>query len=623
MAQAPASNIQCLEACQSLLPPYVYQSLTNILRVLVINQQLDFQSEVKKKIPLSVLALVAGVITTFIALYKFRCQKEQPVLLMAFVLTLVGLESVVQNCRILLSRTDAQLLWIMDELSDNSFILLCVFIGYRTVVSFVPTCSQPNLDTVQTILVFILLIGPPIFELLKNMLDVCSSRKYNVNNFISFVMVLIFPIIYFVLLDKTKGEIKNSHSTDIRYWTLIMTLLFGTFIVLQRVNNVVEKGMRFLSDPSLPENPVLTGLSADQLQIDFAHMLVPADQLFNKVDIMEREYAKLTTGFRNRSVPTRKIVSYMTELLRDERGADVDVSDAENAAIEAVCENWWESFMPDASTVDIMQTSEYSLGRLSRYLVCANIMVREQNAHNNAFLWKMFYWSLRRFPPDVRARIPLDSAFMRRPDRNRWFEDHPLCRSWSQPEADQRSNQEWLLRNVICIDPDEPPTLLQRLVERYVRAPVNSIWHFNAGLAQILILKALPPYSEVLGKPSLLRVRDKMLNEDLIEEIKDWGRESPDRDSITKDMCSIVSVFMFTFLLVFIPCVPAIAILYREVTRPPASKPLARLERSALPWTWAVILWVMVCNISMRWLSDSLDRVQRLKLLYLFFSTNE
>jgi len=463
---APTSA--CAESCKTLLPSRLVEVVEEALHLLVINNTRPFAQQAPIKTVLSVLCLVVGVVLAHLAIFKRQCRtstdEDKTTIVSALVLLFVGFEATIANLRIIFTRYDLAVGEAMlQTVSDPLIGMLLLFVGYRSVVHRLPTCSHPALERLDGVLFQTLLAVPPVLQYLRVVIDACESDVTT-----GVTMALSMGLIVLLFLSHQK-VLRGAQSPVAR--TRVVGVLFSVYVVLQRFLTFQQHFIKYVKtarQPSIHYEPTVGKFQLNNLVRDST----------NDNALLEEQYTKLWNVFDNRSERGSKIVYYIRTgghtavVLTSEGQAWLNGLPDKNKTIG----QWWHSILPDPK--DEATFRDHNRRNL---VLLATVMVREQNAVNNVLFWKLLLDWVESHNRD--ANNPFVRAEFRTQDkeaRNEWYQSHRLSTRFEPNDQQQRQFRRFLVDHVICkstATQDNP--VLTEYLEKDVSVP---------GLAQLLII---------------------------------------------------------------------------------------------------------------------------------------
>lgn len=631
--------------CRPLVPSHVFQTIEHVVRLIVINQRSTFSQQARVKVSVSITILLAGIAIASVFIFEKKCNKSSEQWIIASsILALIGLESTVQNVRILIAHRGGQSpLLFLTDLSDASIVLLLFFLGYRSVVGIVPSCKYAKFDDIQSTLVTTLLAIPPLYDFVKKMLQAC----HGVDAFTSFVSVLTvagFAGLYkFISKPKSHNESSslphdpNQYNTE----TLHLSMLFSAFIVVQHLIPFTKKTLDFMADIQAlltAQEDMLDTANVTNLYVNPTLLLLPGALLVPRFTAMRKQYDMLVTVFANRSTPAPKVLQFITARLGSIYTA---YTEPQKMQVQAVCSDWWTRILPSLEQLNIPPTlnPQASLDdtwnlvqRLASYVICATLMVREQSDQNSVFLWKMFTSSIsaEQVPPRFQESImpsveELNDFVTRHPQerpeggvqelkmrRNEWCRKHRLCTRWGVSDTDLQSYDEFLLSDILCLPQPGSPTwpqlgALGGRVIQYLTAPVGAAAYSNPGLAQIIISSTMQRFNALPASSS--RSRGSLEPYRYDEDVDDWQDYLPNETAIQTLFCKEIFVIGAVFLFAFVPAYGAVVLLLKR----------ARCRRVILT-TILVLSWALTSLVLMRVVSERLTRIRNMAAARHYFA---
>ena len=476
----------CTESCKTLLPANVVNKVEEALNILLINNTRSFATQAPVKTSLSLGALALGVALSYVAIWKRKCrvstEEDKTTIVFALVFLWMGFEATMANARIILSRYDLTVgAWILETIADPLIGMLVLFVVYRKIVHSLPTCSNPALERLDSVLFQTLLAVPPVLQFLRVLVESCeSSAATGITMLLSMGLILLLFFSY-------ERVVRAAPSPEAR--TRVLGVLFGVYVVLQRFLTWQErfvKHVQILRAQKIAYNTDLNQFKVTALVRD------SADRTDDERESLWQQYVKLWNVFDNRSERGSKIVSYLQPAANVSDVMVLSLSGQQwlNGLGEQKSEiisQWWHSILPDPKQQNTFAGWNENASRL---VLLATIMVREQNAVNSVLFWKLFldwFQSKNSDPQEDSFVLERFLSSQNKEQRNEWFKSHRLSTRFEPNERQQRQFRRFLVNHVICKSSDENPVLTEYL-EKDVSVP---------RFAQVIIITATSQLSTV------------------------------------------------------------------------------------------------------------------------------
>lgn len=470
----------CTESCKTLLPANVANQVEEALNILLINNTRSFAAQAPIKTGLSLGALALGVVLAHVAIWKRQCrvttEEDKTTVVFALVFLWIGFEATIANARIILNRYDLTLgTWVLETVADPLIGMLVLFVVYRKIVHSLPTCSNPALERLDSIIFQTLLAVPPVLQFLRVVVEACESSAAT-------GMIMFFSMGFIILLFFCHERIVRATPSPAAR-TRVLGVLFGIYVVLQRFLTFQERFVKHVQ--TLRAQKIAYEAAVQKFQLN-ALVRDNAGVTGKDQALLRQQYEKLWNVFDNRSERGSKIVSYLQPAANV---SDVMVLSHEGhvwlnslgAQRNETISQWWHAILPDPKE----ETTFTDNANASHLVLLATIMVREQNAVNSVLFWKLFLNWLESQNNDEDNPFVFQGFLSpeNKEQRNEWYKSHRLSTRFEPDERQQRQFQRFLVNHVICKSSgvtNANPVLTDYL-EKDVSVP---------GLAQLIIITA-------------------------------------------------------------------------------------------------------------------------------------
>lgn len=561
----------CTESCKTLLPASVVNQVEEALNILLINNTRSFAAQAPIKTVLSLGALAVGVALAHVAIWKRQCrvttEEDKTTFVFALVFLWIGFESTIANARVILNRYDLTLgTWVLETVADPLIGMLVLFVVYRQIVHSLPTCSNPALERLDSIIFQTLLAVPPVLQFLRVVVEACESSAAT-------GMIMFSSMGFIILLFFCHERIVRATPSPAAR-TRVLGVLFGIYVVLQRFLTFQERFVKHVQ--TLRAQKIAYEAAVQKFQLN-ALVRDNAGLTGKDQALLRQQYEKLWNVFDNRSERGSKIVSYLQPAANV---SDVMVLSAEGVnwlnnlgQRNETISQWWHAILPDPK-----EGSTFTYNANASHLVLlATIMVREQNAVNSVLFWKLFLDWLESQNRNKNQPFVLETfrSPEKKEQRNEWCKSHRLSTRFEPDERQQRQFRRFLVNHVICKSSgatNANPVLTDYL-EKDVSVP---------GLAQLIIITATPQLSGVPTSRRASPEPQKILN----KVVK--SMETDDSDASCANLLWLW--YLLICFIVLFPLSALLLVLWKRIT----------IIQDSPTVLYGTVGWAILTNILMR-----------------------